>query len=76
MTQKSKTDMELVDSDQHCACGLHTIPHHIVGIKWYWSHHTRRRCLLELPDVRCWCGRLRSEHQNQEGHDLTTRDAA
>jgi len=57
-----------------CACGLHKIAGGIHGIRWYWAVHARDVCVLELPNERCWCGRLRSEHQNQEGHDPAAKD--
>lgn len=48
---------------QRCHCGQHSMERpDIHGINWYWSEHTREACTLELPNVRCWCGRLRSEH--------------
>lgn len=50
-----------------CKCELHEIPDYINGgINWYWSYHTRTKCTLELPNKKCWCGRLRSEHL--DGH--------
>lgn len=57
-----------VTTDGHCKCGLHAIRAGITGIVWYWSRHTREECLLQLPNERCWCGRLRSEHQDEHGH--------
>lgn len=59
-----------------CACGLHTIAGGIHGIRWYWAVHARDRCVLELPNEKCWCGRLRSEHQDQAGHDPVAREMA
>ncbi len=50
-----------------CACDLHEVPAGIDGVNWYWQRHTRKGCTLELPNARCWCGRLRSEHL--DGHD-------
>lgn len=48
---------------QRCHCGQHSMERpDIHSINWYWSKHTREACTLELPNVRCWCGRLRSEH--------------
>lgn len=49
-----------------CHCGMHEIPAYAGTIKWYWQEHTRERCSVTLPNLRCWCGRLRSEHT--DGH--------
>lgn len=49
-----------------CKCGLKTIPAYADAISWYWQMHARDKCTLELPNERCWCGLLRSEHL--EGH--------
>lgn len=45
-----------------CKCGLKDIPAGVNIIRWYWQEHSRTRCTLELPNERCWCGLLRSEH--------------
>lgn len=50
-----------------CVCGEHEIPKAIDGINWYWQHHSRTGCTLELPDIVCWCGLKRSQHK-QDGH--------
>lgn len=50
-----------------CICGQQEIPAGADGMQWYWQHHSRvGPCVLELPNQRCWCGRLRSEHV--DGH--------
>lgn len=49
-----------------CNCGLHIIPAGFDIVKWYWQEHGRNVCTLQLPNERCWCGLLRSEHI--EGH--------
>jgi len=49
-----------------CACGLREIPSGVDGVQWYWQRHAREGCTLELPNHRCSCGLLRSEHL--EGH--------
>ncbi len=49
-----------------CKCGLRQLRAHEGGHSWYWQLHTREKCTLELPNARCWCGLLRSEHL--EGH--------
>ena len=36
-------------------------------ISWYWQEHSAALCTVELPNLRCWCGLLRSEHV--EGHN-------
>lgn len=56
-----------------CKCGLHIIPETITGVKWFWARHTKETCTVELPNIRCWCGRLRTEHQNDEGHDPSAK---
>lgn len=63
------------ETEARCACGLHTIAAGVHGVNWYWAVHTRKRCSLDLPNVRCWCGRLRSEHQDEHGHEPGARDA-
>lgn len=45
-----------------CKCGQHEVPAGCDGIQWYWQRHGRTACTLELPNERCWCGLLRSEH--------------
>lgn len=45
-----------------CKCGAHTVPEWADGVQWYWQRHARDTCTLELPNLRCWCGLLRSEH--------------
>jgi hypothetical protein len=52
-----------------CKCDQHEVPAGCDGVQWYWSRHTRVACTLELPNLKCWCGRLRSEHI--DGHDET-----
>ncbi len=59
-----------------CKCGLQELQEGIHGSHWYWALHTRDACTLELPDERCWCGRLRSEHQNAEGHDPQAQETS
>ncbi len=56
-----------------CKCGLHEIPAHANVVSWYWQQHARDICVVELPNEKCWCGRLRSEHT--DGHDETKRAA-
>jgi len=53
-----------------CQCGLHEVPAGVDGVNWYWQRHSREGCTLELPNTRCWCGRLRSEHI--DGHNPET----
>lgn len=50
-----------------CACGLHEVPRGVDGVNWYWQRHAREGCALELPNEKCWCGRLRSEHIDGHG---------
>jgi hypothetical protein len=57
-----------------CKCGLHKIPAWANGVSWYWQLHKRDVCMLELPNIRCWCGLLRSEHL--EGHADTNAPKA
>jgi hypothetical protein len=45
-----------------CKCEQHEIPIGVDGINWYWQRHSREACTLELPNRKCWCGLLRSEH--------------
>jgi len=52
--------------EAQCACGLMPVPSGFDGVRWYWQRHARDTCTLELPNTRCWCGLLRSEHV--EGH--------
>ena len=52
-----------------CKCGLKEVPAGCDGVQWYWQRHARYACTLELPNLKCWCGRLRSEHI--DGHDET-----
>lgn len=61
--------MRCPPAPKQCKCGLHEIPEWVDGVNWYWGHHTQDKCTVELPNERCWCGRLRTEHQNKEGHD-------
>ena len=49
-------------------CDLHEVPAGCDAVQWYWSRHTRVVCTMELPNLKCWCGRLRSEHL--DGHAL------
>lgn len=49
-----------------CKCGLHQIPGWADQVSWFWQLHSRNVCTLELPNSRCECGLLRSEHI--EGH--------
>ena len=49
-----------------CKCGQMQVPAGVDGVNWYWQRHARDGCTLELPNTRCWCGLLRSEHIN--GH--------
>jgi len=49
-----------------CICGQMDVPAAIDVVQWYWQHHSRTGCTLELPDLVCWCGLKRSEHLN--GH--------
>lgn len=55
-----------MDGADPCDCGAGWIPKRIDGVMWYWQRHSRTGCTLELPNSRCWCGLLRSEHI--EGH--------
>lgn len=55
--------------ERKCKCGLHIIPTPFDGVRWYWGRHAVNECTMELPNLRCWCGRLRSEHQDKFGHD-------
>ncbi len=59
-----------------CKCGLMTVREGFDGNSWYWQRHSRELCYVELPNSKCWCGRLRSEHT--DGHDPHARypDAA
>ncbi len=52
---------------QQCKCGQQEVPAGAHGVNWYWQNHARDKCVLELPNLRCWCGMLRSEHI--DGHD-------
>jgi hypothetical protein len=61
------------DEGPRCHCGLHRIPPSFTGVRWYWSVHRADACTLELPNLRCWCGLLRSEHQ--QGH-MTVPEAS
>lgn len=45
-----------------CKCGLHELPKGIDAISWYYQVHKQDLCTLELPNEKCWCGWLRSEH--------------
>jgi hypothetical protein len=69
------TGEEKAKQEQRCLCGLHVIRAGVNGVHWYWALHTRERCSLDLPNERCWCGRLRSEHQDEHGHEPGARDA-
>jgi len=54
----------------HCKCGQMPIPSYVNGIHWYWQFHTRKKCTLELPNSKCWCGLLRSEHITGHKQDV------
>ena len=54
-----------------CKCGQREIPPGAHAVSWYWQTHGRDACTLELPNVRCWCGLLRSEHI--DGHAKAVR---
>lgn len=54
-----------------CECALMEVPAGCDGVQWYWQRHARDGCTLELPNIRCWCGLLRSEHVT--GHDESKR---
>lgn len=56
-----------------CKCGQHQIPDWADVVSWYWQKHGRTGCTLELPNERCECGLLRSEHIT--GHAETTSEA-
>lgn len=45
-----------------CKCGMREIPAHADVVKWYWQEHGRERCSVDLPNERCDCGLLLSEH--------------
>lgn len=49
-----------------CKCGQKEIPFNVDRVSWYWQLHGRDKCTLELPNIKCQCGLLRSEHI--EGH--------
>ena len=49
-----------------CNCGFVDIPEGFHVVSWYWQEHSVKACTLQLPNVKCWCGLLRSEHI--EGH--------
>lgn len=51
-----------------CQCKRLEIPAGVDGCNWYWQYHTRTKCTVELPDLTCWCGLKRSEHNT--GHDI------
>lgn len=57
-----------------CKCGMHDIPAWVDIVSWYWQQHTRDRCSVDLPNERCWCGLLRSEHVT--GHADRTQPPA
>lgn len=64
-----------------CKCAQMEVPAGIDRVKWYWQVHGRDACTLELPNKRCWCGLLRSEHIDGHADTRTAppanaRDAA
>jgi len=56
------TPYERNPTSGQCLCGLKEVAAGVDGVQWYWQRHTREGCTLELPNKRCWCGLLRSEH--------------
>jgi len=62
---RTNADKDRTKAEQ-CSCGLKEIPVGVNVISWYWQEHSRTKCTAELPNERCWCGLLRSEHT--QGH--------
>jgi hypothetical protein len=77
----SAAKIDRVDEDPYkrrptadlCKCNLHTVPAGIDRVNWYWARHAREECTVELPNLVCWCGRTRAEHQNKDGHNPRAR---
>lgn len=57
-----------------CKCGQREVPAGCDGVRWYWQRHGRDACTLELPNKRCWCGLLRSEHIDGHREDAPRPD--